>query len=250
MSVLTKSRPPAAATPRALPSTFAVQSGSYAASTRYAADYQAYLGHSLRWNDFLARYPVLETALNLMAASDGAYEYRADLRVPDSYGRETGLRAAPGSTFYSSDCRSGNPRAVTANNYTWFDFDCDYCTGPWSHQTGQGYFHHTWSPSSWAVSSVAAAAPPEAGATVAPNPGTGGTRIRLAIPEAGTVEVSILDVAGRRVRQIAGGRFAAGGVEARWDGRNDAGDSMPAGVYLYRVRAGAREFSGRFVMIQ
>ncbi len=175
---------------------FAVQSGSYAASTRYAADYQAYLGHSLRWNDFLARYPVLETALNLMAASDGAYEYRADLRVPDSYGRETGLRAAPGSTFYSSDCRSGNPRAVTANNYTWFDFDCDYCTGPWSHQTGQGYFHHTWSPSSWAVSSVAAAAPPEAGATVAPNPGTGGARIRLAIPEAGTVEVSMSRVAG------------------------------------------------------
>jgi hypothetical protein len=46
-------------------------------------------------------------------------------------------------------------------------------------------------------------------------------------------EADVFDVRGRRVGSP---RFTAGIL--RWDGRNDAGRSLPAGVYWIRVRAG------------
>jgi len=33
---------------------------------------------------------------------------------------------------------------VNDQAYSWFDFDCDYCTGAYSSVIGQGLFHHTW----------------------------------------------------------------------------------------------------------
>ena len=52
--------------------------------------------------------------------------------VPDARGRETGLKAPPGIRFDRADCHdeeSGQSREVNDDGYTWFDFDCDYCTG-------------------------------------------------------------------------------------------------------------------------
>lgn len=56
-------------------------------------------------------------------------------RVPDLGGRESPLRAAPGTQYTFSDCRDlaqrpiPGMRTVTANFDTWFDLDCNYCTG-------------------------------------------------------------------------------------------------------------------------
>jgi hypothetical protein len=52
--------------------------------------------------------------------------------TPDLRGRETGLTAAPGTQFERSDCHdeeAGQARLVTDDAVTWFDFDCDLCTG-------------------------------------------------------------------------------------------------------------------------
>jgi len=52
--------------------------------------------------------------------------------TPDLRGRETGLIAPPGADFEASDCRdeeNGASRQVTSDAYTWFDFDCNFCTG-------------------------------------------------------------------------------------------------------------------------
>ena len=52
--------------------------------------------------------------------------------TPDAIGRETGLRAAPGTQYEAADCHdedNGASRLVTGDGYTWFDFDCNYCTG-------------------------------------------------------------------------------------------------------------------------
>ena len=231
---------------------FAVQNGSYAAGLGYAADYQAYLGHSLGWSAFLSRYPSLETAMNLMATFDGSYELRAGMPVPDWHGRETGVRAPTGQLLFLADCRNADPRLVNDQATSWFDFDCDYCTGPYSHAAGTGYFHHTWEPGSWTadVEGDSPAPTSYAHAIVAPSPSAGFARIRFAMWQPGTVEVTILDVAGRVVRRSPRDRFAAGPVEARWDGRNDAGESMPGGVYLYRIQAGGQDLRGRIVLVR
>jgi hypothetical protein len=35
-----------------------------------------------------------------------------------------------------------------------------------------------------------------------------------------------------------------------WDGRDARGDAVPAGVYVYRLRAGGREFGGKLVKLR
>ena len=55
-----------------------------------------------------------------------------DTNTPDARGRETGLKAPPGTRFERADCRDeegGQSREVNDDGYTWFDFDCNYCTG-------------------------------------------------------------------------------------------------------------------------
>jgi len=55
-----------------------------------------------------------------------------NIPVPDARGRETGLIAPPGTRFERADCHdedAGLPREVNDDGYTWFDFDCNYCTG-------------------------------------------------------------------------------------------------------------------------
>lgn len=45
------------------------------------------------------------------------------------------------------------------------------------------------------------------------------------------------DVAGRVVRRLAAGTESAGWKRVYWDGRDEAGESMPGGIYLCRLEA-------------
>jgi flagellar hook assembly protein FlgD len=80
--------------------------------------------------------------------------------------------------------------------------------------------------------------------TVAPNPMLAGrgTTIRLATTAgaAGPVALEIFDVAGRRVRTLGVERDAA---SVDWDGRNESGGAVPAGVYMIRVSGTDRELT-------
>ena len=67
--------------------------------------------------------------------------------------------------------------------------------------------------------------------------------------QVGPVEVELLDLSGRRVRQLMIERDAAAGVHhVIVDGRSDRGDLLPSGVYLYRIRAARDAWSGRLVI--
>jgi hypothetical protein len=69
-----------------------------------------------------------------------------------------------------------------------------------------------------------------------PNPARGALRVRLDLPRAAAVEVEALDLAGRRVRTIAAGEFAAGSATLAWDLRDARGRPVPPGLYLVRAR--------------
>ncbi|MFN8179664.1 MAG: FlgD immunoglobulin-like domain containing protein [bacterium] len=70
-----------------------------------------------------------------------------------------------------------------------------------------------------------------------PNPFRAQTRIEWAVPRPSTVRLSVYDVAGRAVRVLASGPYAAGRYHADWDGRDDAGLRAAAGVYFFRLTA-------------
>ncbi len=67
-----------------------------------------------------------------------------------------------------------------------------------------------------------------------PNPGTGGSLLRFSLPAAGQARIEIHDLAGRRLWQRAGD-FAAGAHAVRWNGTNDSGERLGAGLYFVRL---------------
>ena len=67
-----------------------------------------------------------------------------------------------------------------------------------------------------------------------PNPSHGAARLRFSLPAAGDARLEVLDVGGRRV-WAQSHAFAAGLHELRWDGRDDAGHALGAGLYLVRL---------------
>jgi hypothetical protein len=68
-----------------------------------------------------------------------------------------------------------------------------------------------------------------------PNPFNPSTSIAFDLPEAGNVTVKIFNTAGQEVRTLANGSFQAGYQILRWDGRDQSGHVVAAGVYLYRL---------------
>ena len=83
-----------------------------------------------------------------------------------------------------------------------------------------------------------------------PNPFNPSTLIRFELPEAGAWTVAIFDVRGRRVRELQAGWLTAGGHALRWDGSDDAGETMGSGVYLLRVSGPAGSRSGKLVLLK
>jgi subtilisin family serine protease len=86
--------------------------------------------------------------------------------------------------------------------------------------------------------------------SVGPNPASGPTSIRYTIPAPSRVEVSVLDVAGRRVRHLVNGPEPAGAREATWDGRNDDGRPVAAGVYFVKVAASRQTAVRRIALVR
>ena len=72
-----------------------------------------------------------------------------------------------------------------------------------------------------------------------PNPFNPQVTLRWNQPVAGPVELAIYDTRGRLVRRLATGNHPAGPGFANWDGRDQAGHGMAAGIYLARLKTSA-----------
>ena len=71
-----------------------------------------------------------------------------------------------------------------------------------------------------------------------PIPSRGPVASAFTLAQASGVRLSVLDVAGRHVRTLLGGEsFSAGRHAVSWDGRDDEGRLVPAGLYLLRLVA-------------
>jgi len=68
-----------------------------------------------------------------------------------------------------------------------------------------------------------------------PNPFNARVEIAFEIRATQKVDVTVFDVRGRRVRDLVGSNRPAGNYRASWDGTNENGRSVPAGVYFIRL---------------
>lgn len=218
---------------------FQVAAGNLAAGLGYAADLADYESGSMSYADLIAAHPLVGKALDVQLLRDGSHSLdTGGAPVPDFHGRETPLRLPLGAPpVFVYDCHE-IVRIVTDQDYTWFDFDCDYCTGAWDHATQSGLLQRTWD----MAPGLLAVSPGPGGATrglrivaAGPNPAAGSAMLTFELSRGGRGRVEILDAAGRRVRQIEERAFAAGRASVVWDGRDEAGLGVAPGVYLWRV---------------
>ncbi|MFQ5710025.1 MAG: FG-GAP-like repeat-containing protein [bacterium] len=73
-----------------------------------------------------------------------------------------------------------------------------------------------------------------------PNPFNAGTTITYTLPKAGFVTFSVYNLRGQRVAKLVQTRQPAGEYLVRWNGRDRAGNTLPSGVYLYRLEVNRR----------
>ncbi len=71
-----------------------------------------------------------------------------------------------------------------------------------------------------------------------PNPFNPSTELRFDVPAAGDVQLKVYNQLGQTVRTLVDQRLKAGSYRMKWDGRNEAGQSVASGVYFYRLQAG------------
>lgn len=81
-----------------------------------------------------------------------------------------------------------------------------------------------------------------------PNPARGETLITYTLPTAAEVELAVYDLSGRRVATLAREVRGPGVYEERYGLTDDAGRHLPAGVYVYRLRAGAEVAARKMVV--
>ncbi len=125
---------------------FAVAGSQLTVESEYVSDYAAYRNGLLSDTELFTRHPPLVNALNIAAAYEGNYDNPPseladdnNINTPDFHGRETRVRAPEGYFLFDSDCRDeGAFRQINEFGYTWFDYDCDWCTGVWAFGFGPG----------------------------------------------------------------------------------------------------------------
>lgn len=83
-----------------------------------------------------------------------------------------------------------------------------------------------------------------------PNPFNPRTTIRFQVATSGPVSLTVVDVRGRRVRELVGTALPAGYHSVVWDGEDTAGRAVASGVYFYRLRAEGQELTRRMLLVR
>jgi len=71
-----------------------------------------------------------------------------------------------------------------------------------------------------------------------PNPFNASTQIEYELPSRAQVILKIYDLLGREIRTLVEASQNAGNHAAVWDGKNDAGQELSSGLYVYKLSAG------------
>jgi hypothetical protein len=83
----------------------------------------------------------------------------------------------------------------------------------------------------------------------APNPSRDMMRLDFELPTERRLDAQVFDVAGRPVRSLGAGLYSAGAHALVWDGRDDGGGRVGAGIYFIRVQSGAESASRRIARL-
>ena len=81
-----------------------------------------------------------------------------------------------------------------------------------------------------------------------PNPFNPETEIGYTMPSDGTLELAVYNLLGQKVVTLVDGQATAGEHIATWDGTDDAGQPVSAGVYFCQLRAGGQTAVSKMIL--
>ena len=88
-------------------------------------------------------------------------------------------------------------------------------------------------------------------ALAAPNPFNPSTTIYFQVPESGEVSLAIYSLAGQVVKTLIPGRTLKAGIyDVFWEGRDEQGRPVAAGVYFYRLRVGDKAIVRKMTLLR
>ena len=83
-----------------------------------------------------------------------------------------------------------------------------------------------------------------------PNPSRDRTIIPFYLPDRALVHIEVCNLAGQVIRQLAQREYDLGSHEVTWDGVDDRGRAVAAGVYLIRLRTGGTQRHGKLLRLR
>ncbi len=83
-----------------------------------------------------------------------------------------------------------------------------------------------------------------------PNPFNPATEIEFVLPKTAHVELAVFDALGKRVCVLANRLYTAGIHRVKWNGRDDSGNSVPGGVYFYKITAGSQTQTRKMLLLR
>ena len=83
-----------------------------------------------------------------------------------------------------------------------------------------------------------------------PNPFNPTTQIKYDIAEDSFVSITIYDVMGRNIRTLMNVNQTAGYHSIQWDAKNDMGEGVSAGMYIYVIQAGEFRATKKMVLLK
>lgn len=69
-----------------------------------------------------------------------------------------------------------------------------------------------------------------------PNPFNPSTQLSFSIPTKGQVDLAVYDLLGRKVNSVISAVMEPGAHEAEWNGKDQSGNDVASGIYLYRLQ--------------
>ena len=83
-----------------------------------------------------------------------------------------------------------------------------------------------------------------------PNPFNRSTLISFKIIKQYKVELTVFGLSGRPIVNLVDGRQNPGNYTVEWDGRNNTGQPVPGGLYLYRLKAGPFSETRKMILLR
>jgi len=83
-----------------------------------------------------------------------------------------------------------------------------------------------------------------------PNPFNPTTNIAFDLPVSATVQMNIYNSLGQKVRSLVNAFFPAGHHQVQWNALDDAGRSVPAGIYYYQLRTNAFQATHKMMLLK